>query len=261
MSLLLFQLTTSRRGRPFETASSVDHRHFNSRPHEEVDLTFRIYIFSILYFNSRPHEEVDQVRRFGWRCNCISTHDLTKRSTSLFCSAVPGSSHFNSRPHEEVDSHCVNLYLTTTNFNSRPHEEVDEGRPSWNYIKCISTHDLTKRSTMWQTYAVSPFDFNSRPHEEVDDNVPDLVYKLLHFNSRPHEEVDASSMPYCTFKIISTHDLTKRSTTACLLWAKVALIFQLTTSRRGRQQFHTTLRHLKLSFLCLYYIFEHFLLY
>lgn len=54
-------------------------------------------------------------------------------------------------------------------------------------------------------------------------------------------------------KVLSFHRLLYSST--------IHPVFQLTTSRGGRQQFHTTLRHLKLSFLCLFYIFEHFLLY
>ena len=34
-------------------------RHFNSRPHEEVDQSFTLMVRLRLYFNSRPHEEVD----------------------------------------------------------------------------------------------------------------------------------------------------------------------------------------------------------
>ena len=37
----LFQLTTSRRGRRLPTQNKRFRRHFNSRPHEEVDLSFR----------------------------------------------------------------------------------------------------------------------------------------------------------------------------------------------------------------------------
>ena len=78
----------------------------------------------------------------------------------------------------------------------------------------ISTHDLTKRST-----AVSNFMFDSQ----------------LHFNSRPHEEVDACCESYTMLcNDISTHDLTKRSTLH-LLSIVYSVIFQLTTSRRGRR--------------------------
>ena len=53
------------------------------------------------------------------------------------------------------------------------------------------------------------------------------------FNSRPHEEVDRRRMDFCGMTLISTHDLTKRSTDN----VRVELTqgaFQLTTSRRGR---------------------------
>ena len=54
-----------------------------------------------------------------------------------------------------------------------------------------------------------------------------------YFNSRPHEEVDKQWFRRCLMVNISTHDLTKRSTSPRLL-AFRELIFQLTTSRRGR---------------------------
>ena len=76
-------------------------------------------------------------------------------------------------------------------FNSRPHEEVDI--PPKNNVRC-------------------PFCFNSRPHEEVDTN--DRRYPRIQgrFNSRPHEEVDAEKIHSPFIQIVSTHDLTKRST-------------------------------------------------
>ena len=55
----VFQLTTSRGGRQAINADTVANMHFNSRPHEEVDLHWNhTYIWSF-----------------------ISTHDLTRRST------------------------------------------------------------------------------------------------------------------------------------------------------------------------------------
>ena len=63
--LWLFQLTTSRRGRPGEVISPG----------------------VIPNFNSRPHEEVDSLRRFQALHISISTHDLTKRSTRPFVAA------------------------------------------------------------------------------------------------------------------------------------------------------------------------------
>ena len=56
----------------------------------------------------------------------------------------------------------------------------------------------------------------------------------LCFNSRPHEEVDFPSTSPYSLLVVSTHDLTKRSTSkrGTLLYLKE---FQLTTSRRGRR--------------------------
>ena len=77
------------------------------------------------------------------------------------------------------------------------------------------------------------FYFNSRPHEEVDLQHTPFRIAICNFNSRPHEEVDLIFHITPPFFIISTHDLTKRST-RCLLYTSSIERFQLTTSRRGR---------------------------
>ena len=122
-----FQLTTSRRGRLLTDAPYRKVRYFNSRPHEEVDW----YAWSI---------SLQSV---------ISTHDLTKRSTSPTNSDSCNIRHFNSRPHEEVDPRrYVFLACAPPYFNSRPHEEVDLQPQLKSFPLVISTHDLTKRSTI-----------------------------------------------------------------------------------------------------------------
>ena len=77
-------------------------------------------------------------------------------------------------------------------------------------------------------------DFNSRPHEEVDRQLRSIKCHRLHFNSRPREEVDEISLSLFIKHNISTHDLTKRSTFFSAYFIMYT-IFQLTTSRRGRQ--------------------------
>ena len=105
-----------------------------------------------------------------------------------------------------------------SHFNSRPHEEVDLLTPNSLDLSFISTHDLTKRSTsLAATFYHLNLYFNSRPHEEVDMLLSCPLWLLGHFNSRPHEEVD------------SINEAADGST----------IIFQLTTSRRGRQQKYT----------------------
>ena len=76
--------------------------------------------------------------------------------------------------------------------------------------------------------------FNSRPHEEVDRGASQPLQVPENFNSRPHEEVDYTQV-VTSFGIlrISTHDLTRRSTSS-VHSSPVSLSFQLTTSRRGR---------------------------
>ena len=120
-------------------------------------------------------------------------------------------------------------------FNSRPHEEVDAEDNPFTFWTSVSTHDLTKRSTVTYTYKadselVSTHDltkrstfvllvstrcmacFNSRPHEEVDRTDTYRLFFQQCFNSRPHEEVDRRTV----------------------VFEKGELEFQLTTSRRGR---------------------------
>ena len=164
-------------------------------------------------FNSRPHEEVDRQLR------SIKCHRL----------------HFNSRPREEVDiSYCPRragllLFQLTTSqggrlirsvntanclyFNSRPHEEVDRIRLFQTVESIISTHDLTKRSTL-DTYQNGNLIGTISTH--------DLTKRSTNGTS---EKIRG--------RFISTHDLTKRSTHFCSTFWKVS-VFQLTTSRRGR---------------------------
>ena len=99
--------------------------------------------------------------------------------------------------------------------------------------------------------------FNSRPHEEVDMCTSALRAACRCFNSRPHEEVDQGDGPDRKQIIVSTHDLTKRSTErqrtqasekqrfnsrpheevdSFFQWMQAEeIMLQLTTSRRGRQ--------------------------
>ena len=61
--------------------------------------------------------------------------------------------------------------------------------------------------------------FNSRPHEEVDRMLHPSLRNIRHFNSRPHKKVDRN----------------RKS------GSSVGIIFQLTTSRRGRREKNTAM--------------------
>ena len=63
-----FQLTTSRRGRPFLRYEFVPYPYFNSLPHAEVDDSGKIRDGESINFNSLPHAEVDGRLRMYFRC-------------------------------------------------------------------------------------------------------------------------------------------------------------------------------------------------
>ena len=120
---------------------------------------------------------------------------------------------FNSRPHKEVDSEKWRDWRREDAFNSRPHKEVDQ--------LGYNMDDLEES-------------FNSRPHKEVD---PAILIHLHHqkaFNSRPHKEVDNNLNTHRISAILSTHDLTRRSTPDSRSSIRFYPIFQLTTSQGGR---------------------------
>ena len=129
---------------------------------------------------------------------------------------LPSSSTcFNSRPHEEVDGYPAIISLTFWAFQLTTSRR---GRPFSLLISlgetCVSTHDLTKRSTILLLILRCFFIcFNSRPHEEVDHihllYCPDhLVFQLT--TSRRGRLISTMKIHHpCA---VSTHDLTKRST-------------------------------------------------
>ena len=152
--------------------------------------------------------------------------------------------------------------LLVFHFNSRPHEEVDDGS-DWQVTDKgrISTHDLTRRSTnLDSARPTTTMHFNSRPHEEVDLHMADISACIListHDLTRRSTPLRRSSS---RLSYISTHDLTRRSTITSqnithyhthfnsrpheeVDWNYAGGsaredIFQLTTSRGGRQIIH-----------------------
>ena len=104
------------------------------------------------------------------------------------------------------------------------------------YAYDISTHDLTKRSTEWQTSNIPVrMYFNSRPHEEVDKGSVCFTYDDIIFQLTTSRRGRHGMQGEAKVKVdISTHDLTKRSTTTSSV-NMAHILFQLTTSRRGRR--------------------------
>ena len=127
------------------------------------------------------------------------------------------------------------------------------------YLQVISTHYLTQRQT--STGKGREFiqgNFNSLPHAEVDEFSSGVPPDPEHFNSLPHAEVDRIYGRRCGYRKISTHYLTQRQTQQFCHYATSTyisthyltqrqtkircnhyhyqIIFQLTTSRRGRHE-------------------------
>ena len=167
----------------------------------------------------------------------VSTHDLTKRSTSSGLRLISYNQRFNSRPHEEVDPHplvvrpfCLLFQLTTSRrgrhpstqpwatykcFNSRPHEEVDRSySETFSYPSYVSTHDLTKRSTaacerMVLHRRVSTHDLTKRSTFKRNGLVMQREGVSTHDLTK-RSTIDIALL--IGLGIVSTHDLTKRST-------------------------------------------------
>ena len=77
MDQIVFQLTTSRRGRRILTHRAQRHTYFNSLPHAEVDMTPTAFWNAVENFNSLPHAEVDNSAVFP-----KTTHWIFQLTTS-----------------------------------------------------------------------------------------------------------------------------------------------------------------------------------
>ena len=216
--------------------------HFNSRPREEVDISYcprraGLLLFQLttsqggrlirsvntancLYFNSRPHEEVDRIRLFQTVESIISTHDLAKRSTRYLCRFSSSitfqlTTSRRGRRSSPLTSSC------TQYFNSRPHEEVDYVIFKRGQQSGISTHDLTKRSTSTNQAVLPqvPFQLTTSRRgrlQKVCDALDAFIFQLT--TSRRGRQNNCRRTSHLC--IISTHDLTKRSTS---LWSNKSI--------------------------------------
>ena len=190
---------------------------------------------------------------------------------------------FNSRPHEEVDVHAhQSLEPIRFRFNSRPHEEVDVLRESAACNTIVSTHDLTRRSTIIHYSSLPTVMFQLTTSRGGRPSAAKRKRNVRCFNSRPHEEVDCSVYCWVCTSSVSTHDLTRRSTlfniqNGCVQFcfnsrpheevdvvvpsnADASKVFQLTTSRGGRQQFLRKKFSFQNHFLCsLHIIYSYYI--
>ena len=122
---------------------------FNSRPHEEVDLSILGCFLTSPSFNSRPHEEVDIFP--SRKCRLTDTFQFTtsrggrRRWNAILCSFKS----FNSRPHEEVDPPYIQIIVSISSFQFTTSRGGRPGSVRYVHSFChLSIHDLTRRSTL-----------------------------------------------------------------------------------------------------------------
>ena len=166
--------------------------HFNSRPHEEVDKTNTWSTQTRWYFNSRPHEEVDLFVCCELFVVRISTHDLTRRSTEQMYRAAwmltfqLTTSRGGRQISSMLQAWMQEFQLTTSRGGRRP-------LPDQCQNSIISTHDLTRRSTISLSGKfVEAIAFQLTTSRGGRRLRPQFPITILYFNSRPHEEVDCA---------------------------------------------------------------------
>ena len=212
----VFQLTTSRGGRrgcPSE--SRTGYSYFNSRPHEEVD---QIPTKPKEYEDISTHDltkRSTEAERIPVEDSDISTHDLTKRSTfSPFCVRI-GHKIFQlttsrrGRLNYVTSTKPYMVFQLTTSRRGRR----QEARKKWLRDTFQLTTSRRGRRSSAPTVERGWVHFNSRPHEEVDQFfsvafTSPLAFQLTTSRRGRHQQ----NARMQTYKSISTHDLTKRST-------------------------------------------------
>ena len=259
-SLLIFQLTTSRRGRHQKDigwSAWVDFQLTTSRRGRRSCVVSANPVISFQLTTSRRGRRrwMEAVKITGK----LSTHDLTKRSTRVCYLAIQHlvfqlTTSRRGRRSLYGNYRRFRIFQLTTSRRGR-REPVRRLIP----IPDLSTHDLTKRSTLRERDTVGCIcSFNSRPHEEVDamKGLIDTGYTDFQLTTSRRGRPVFTSL-FHPHAVLSTHDLTKRSTRSSQIFCLVLLpinsrpheevdweesdsgyektVFQLTTSRRGRR--------------------------
>ena len=167
----------------------------------------------------------------------ISTHILTKRMT-LFGSETDSLKAFqltsSRRGWHGLNTMVDTVTKISTHILTKRMTELDEGYDT------IVTFQLTSSRRGWPGRWRFPFPFYHISTHILTKRMTVgrgiFKYCNCNFNSHPHEEDDNSNMCVLTKYNISTHILTKRMTLQLAILFQLFL-FQLTSSRRGWQQF------------------------
>ena len=221
----------------FWTTWQLDHRHFNSQPHEEADWGLENPVAAD---DISTHSLTKRLTEIAWTWLIMLSFQLTASRRGWPPGAVisPIVLNFNSQPHEEADDATTGAFITPDGF------QLTASRRGWRSRKWGGTNE--------QNY------FNSQPHEEADRTCEFRWTCAEYFNSQPHEEADGISFPgtlrpilfqltasrrgwrhrlfyLWLWAFISTHSLTKRLTQHHSQHLPHQRLFQLTASRRGWQ--------------------------
>ena len=145
---------------------------------------------------------------------CISTLDLAKRSTRDMCAieifSIISTLDLTKRSTFQLrEMNLTETFQLTTSRRGRHYRRSQSHIPI-----SISTHDLTKRSTLIPCHIIGISNIST--HDLTKRSTTE--HGTLQYESRG----------------ISTHDLTKRSTVTESGSRQKSYKFQLTTSRRGR---------------------------
>ena len=189
----------------------------------------------MLYFNSRPHKEVDLLRnKFVKNHIIISTHDLTRRSTREYRHREKLLS-FQLTTSQGGRRFVSFFLIRESYFNSRPHKEVDFNRCDWWIWLGISTHDLTRRSTLFSDFISLSQSISTHDLTRRSTTLPFIGTMRLSSISTHDLTRRSTTTAIFYFKTlsISTHDLTRRSTFIPQKGDR-PIKFQLTTSQGGR---------------------------
>ena len=189
----------------------------------------------MLYFNSRPHEEVDRYQQPKSRVPGISTHDLTKRSTSSaliiliagvfqLTTSRRGRQRFLSLIRPQM------IFQLTTSRRGRQEKTSsdDVAAPFQLTTSRRGRHHLTIIQYIYTTFQLTT-SRRGRPCA--------IIYPIVDKEISTHDLTKRSTLQASVLRSylhISTHDLTKRSTSQSYANTSQSMIFQLTTSRRGR---------------------------
>ena len=102
-------------------------------------------------------------------------------------------------------------------FNSRPHKKVDRNRKSGSSVGIIFQLTISRGCRLSKRILCVHnciFQLTTSRGDRLEPTSLPLAM-CDHFNSRPHEEIDKDLRVALWHLVISTHDLTRRSTSGC----------------------------------------------